>query len=76
MPFGKLKQGLFIQLRFNMFSKIIRISSLEGFENNNMVRENALAETVQKIHCLFIFKVIRLLDWRVIIALPLWTFVY
>ena len=41
-----------------------------------MVRENALAETVQKIHCLFIFKVIRLLDWRVIIALPLWTFVY
>lgn len=40
-----------------------------------MARENALAETVQKTHCLFIWKVIRLLEWRVIIAVPLWTFV-
>ena len=44
-----------------------------------MGRENALAEDCrdyQKIHCLFIVKVIRLLEWRVIIAVSLWTFVY
>ena len=56
VPFGKLKEELFIQLRFNMLSKVIRIWSLEGFKNSNMARENALAETVQRIQCLIIMK--------------------